>query len=123
MRSPGNLTSFVDWAADTFEISSADLAISHAPLHFDLSIFDVFCTLSRHGTVYLLDETMARFPGSIRAMLDEAKISVWYSVPTALVQLQERDALSGVRSLRLVLFAGGVVSTPVLRRLMAVLPG
>jgi acyl-coenzyme A synthetase/AMP-(fatty) acid ligase len=38
------------------------------------------------------------------------------------VQLQERDALSGVRSLRLVLFAGEVFPTPVLRRLMLSLP-
>src|SRR5262249_40778539 len=123
MLSHGNLMSFVDWAATTFEISSADRAVSHAPLNFDLSIFDVFCTLSRHGTVHLIDETMARFPGSIRALLEEARISVWYSVPTALVQLQERDALNGVRSLRLVLFAGEVFPTPVLRRLMASLPG
>ena len=123
MLSHGNLTSFVDWAANTFEISSADRTVSHAPLHFDLSIFDIFCTLSRHGTVHLIDETMARFPGTIRALLDAARISVWYSVPTALVQLQERDALRGVRSLRLVLFAGEVFPTPVLRRLMASLPG
>jgi amino acid adenylation domain-containing protein len=123
MLSHGNLMSFVDWAATTFGITSADRAVSHAPLNFDLSIFDIFCTLSRHGTVHLIDETMARFPGSIRALLDEARISVWYSVPTALVQLQERDALKGVRSLRLVLFAGEVFPTPVLRRLMASLPG
>jgi L-proline---[L-prolyl-carrier protein] ligase len=122
MLSHGNLMSFVDWAASTFDISSADRAISHAPLHFDLSILDIFCTLSRHGSVHLIDETMARFPGTIRALLDEARISVWYSVPTALVQLQERDALKGVRSLRLVLFAGEVFPTPVLRRLMTSLP-
>ena len=122
MLSHGNLMSFVEWAANTFAICSADRAISHAPLHFDLSIFDVFCTLSRHGSVHLIDETMARFPGTIRALLDEARITVWYSVPTALVQLQERDALRDVRSLRLVLFAGEVFPTPVLRRLMASLP-
>ena len=119
MLSHGNLESFVAWAADTFAVTSADRAASHAPLHFDLSIFDIFCTLSRHGSVHLIDETMAFFPGSIRALLDEARISVWYSVPTALVQLQERQALDGVRSLRLVLFAGEVFPTPVLRRLMS----
>lgn len=122
MLSHGNLMSFVSWAANAFEISSADHVVSHAPLHFDLSIFDIFCTLSRHGTVHLLDETTARFPGSVRALIDEARISVWYSVPTALVQLQERDALNGARSLRLVLFAGEVFPTPVLRRLMTSLP-
>src|SRR5215471_597526 len=117
-----NIASFVDWAADEFAVSSTDQAISHAPLHFDLSILDIFCTLSRRGTVHLLDETTARFPGAVRAFIEARKISVWYSVPTALVQLQEREALTGLRSLRLILFAGEVFPVPVLRRLMNSLP-
>src|SRR5215472_2892350 len=117
-----NIASFVDWAADEFEVSSTDQAISHAPLHFDLSILDIFCTLSRRGTVHLIDETTARFPGAVRAFIETRKISVWYSVPTALVQLQERDALTGLQSLRLILFAGEVFPVPVLRRLMNSLP-
>ena len=117
-----NMAAFVDWAAEKFEIASADQAVSHAPLHFDLSIFDIFCTLSRRGTVHLIDETTARFPGAVRAFIEARKISVWYSVPTALVQLQEREALTGLRSLRLILFAGEVFPVPVLRRLMNSVP-
>jgi len=83
---------------------------------------DIFCTLSRRGTVHLIDETTARFPGAVRAFIETRKISVWYSVPTALVQLQERDALTGLQSLRLILFAGEVFPVPVLRRLMNSLP-
>jgi amino acid adenylation domain-containing protein len=122
MLSHRNVMSFVDWAAKTFEVSSSDRVISHAPLYFDLSIFDIFCTLSRHGTIHVLDETTARFPGAVRALVESAEISVWYSVPTALVQLQEREALKDLRSLRLVLFAGEVFPVPILRRLMASLP-
>ena len=117
-----NVAAFVDWAAEKFELTSADQAVSHAPLHFDLSIFDIFCTLSRRGTVHLIDETTARFPGAVRAFIEARKISVWYSVPTALVQLQEREALTGLRSLRLILFAGEVFPVPVLRRLMNSVP-
>jgi amino acid adenylation domain-containing protein len=122
MLSHRNLASFVDWAAATFAVSSTDQAVSHAPLHFDLSIFDIFCTLSRHGTAHLLDETTARFPGAVRAFIEARQISIWYSVPTALAQLQERDALNGLPSLRLILFAGEVFPVPVLRRLMNSLP-
>lgn len=95
---------------------------NHAPLQFDLSIFDLFCGLSRHASVHLLDETAAWFPGQVRAYIDQVGITVWYSVPTALARLQERRALAGAASLRLVLFAGEVFPTPVLRRLMADLP-
>jgi amino acid adenylation domain-containing protein len=122
MLSHENLASFSGWAMDKFEVSSADQAISHAPLNFDLSIFDIFSTLRRHGTVHLLDETTARFPGAVRAFIEGRKISIWYSVPTALVRLQEREALTGLSSLRLILFAGEVFPVPVLKRLMNSLP-
>ncbi len=116
------MTSFVDWAADTFSVSSADRAISHAPFYFDLSVLDIFCTLNRHATLHLLDQTTTRFPGAIRAAIDKAGITMWYSVPTALAQLQARRALRGVQSLRLVLFAGEVFPVPILRQVMEDLP-
>ncbi len=123
MLSHQGMMNFVDWAADTFAVSAADRATSHAPFHFDLSVLDIFCTLNRHATLYLLDEAAARFPGAMRAVIDKAGITMWYSVPTALAQLQARRALLGVQSLRLVLFAGEVFPVPVLRQVMADLPG
>jgi len=117
-----NVMSFVDWAAQTFAISSADQVTSHAPLHFDLSTFDIFCTLSRHGTLHLIDEMTAKFAGAVRGLIEARKISVWYSVPTALMQLQERDALKGLTTLRLILFAGEVFPMAALRRVMTALP-
>ncbi len=122
MLSHTNIKSFVDWAADTFALSSADRVANHAPLHFDLSTFDIFATLSRHGTVHLIGETTAQFPGAIRTLIDSMRLTVWYSVPTALVRLEERHALKGVSSLRLILFAGEVFPMPALRRLMEELP-
>lgn len=122
MLSHANIASFVDWASRMFGIAASDRLASIAPFHFDLSIFDLFCGLARHATVHLLDEDSARFPGQVRAWLDAAGITVWYSVPTVLSRLQQRRALRGVGSLRLVLFAGEVFPVPVLRQLMADLP-
>ena len=56
MLSDQSMISFADWAADTFHISAADRVTSHAPFHFDLSVFDIFSTLRRHATLHLLDE-------------------------------------------------------------------
>jgi amino acid adenylation domain-containing protein len=122
MLTHANVASFVDWAADTFVISSSDRLANHAPLHFDLSIFDIFCGLTRHASVHLIDETIIGFPGAIRWLIGDAGITVWYSVPTALVRLQERAALKDLPSLRLILFAGEVFPVPSLRRLMADVP-
>ena len=122
MLSDQSMISFADWAADTFHISPADRVTSHAPFHFDLSVLDIFSTLRRHATLHLLDESVVRFPGAVRALLANAGITVWYSVPTALAQLQARRALNGLDTLRTVLFAGEVFPTPVLRAVMADLP-
>ncbi|MBV9859548.1 MAG: amino acid adenylation domain-containing protein [Alphaproteobacteria bacterium] len=122
MLSHANIASFVDWAAETFAIGPDDRLASNAPFHFDLSVFDLFCGLARHATVHLFDEDAARFPGQVRAWIDAACVTVWYSVPTALARLQQRRALRGAGSLRLVLFAGEVFPVPALRQLMADLP-
>ena len=117
-----NVANFVDWAADTFAITDSDRLASHAPLHFDLSVFDVLCGLTRGASVHLIDETTASFPGAIRGVIASAGITVWYSVPTALVRLQEREALKQLHTLRLILFAGEVFPVPSLRRLMTDVP-
>ena len=122
MLSHANVESFVAWGARTFAIRSSDRLINHAPLHFDLSIFDLFCGLGRGASVHLVDETTALFPGAVRNLVEAAGITVWYSAPTALARLQERAALKGLDSLRLILFAGEVFPTPILRRLMADAP-
>ncbi|HUN39738.1 MAG TPA: amino acid adenylation domain-containing protein [Acetobacteraceae bacterium] len=122
MLSHQNMISFVDWAAETFRVSAADRVTSHAPFNFDLSVFDIFATFRRHATLHLLDDSVVRFPGAIREVLASAGITIWYSVPTALAQLQERRAWKGLDALRTVLFAGEVFPTPVLRSVMADLP-
>jgi amino acid adenylation domain-containing protein len=122
MLTKKNLESFVDWAATTFEIGETDRLASHAPLYFDLSIFDIFCGLTRRASVYLIDEEVGRFPGAIRSVIEKAQLTVWYSVPTALVHLQRRQALKGLQSLRHILFAGEVFPVPALRQLVAQLP-
>ena len=123
MLTGANLCSFVDWAVSTFDVSARDRLANHAPLHFDLSTFDIFGALARHASVHLIDESAAWFPGRLRELIEAKGLTIWYSVPTALVRLQERRALAGLRSLRLMLFAGEVFPMPVLRRLMADLPG
>ena len=122
MLSHDGMASFVDWATETFELSAEDRTTSHAPFHFDLSVFDIFATFNRHATLYLLDDVAIRLPGAMRALIDKARITIWYSVPTALAQLQARRALLGLESLRLVLFAGEVFPVPLLREVMADLP-
>jgi amino acid adenylation domain-containing protein len=124
MLSHRNALAFVDWAADLVGLSAQDRVASVAPFHFDLSVFDLWASLSRGAAVAVVDEAAV---ASGRRMLDrihERSITVWYSVPSALVLMLEGGGLAerGAPSLRAVLFAGEPFPLKHLRRVMAALP-
>jgi acyl-coenzyme A synthetase/AMP-(fatty) acid ligase len=64
-------------------------------------------------------------PASLSALLEAERVTVWYSVPTALVQLSLRGELASrdLRALRWVLFAGETFPGKHLHRVLAQLPG
>ena len=67
---------------------------------------------------------MMRMPASLSAHLEQEQVTVWYSVPAALVQLSLRGDLESrdLRALRWVLFAGETFPTRHLRRIRQQLP-
>ena len=119
-----NALTFVDWCAATFRITAEDRLSNHAPLHFDLSVFDVYNTLAVGATVSMIHEEVAVFPQRLAAMIEEHEITVWYSVPSALVYLLLHGDLAArnLERLRLALFAGEVFPMKYLRQLADLLP-
>lgn len=110
---------FVDWSHERFGMSPADVVSSHAPLHFDLSIFDIFTTIKAGGTVVMLPEWLSTFPGRMAEFIRRERISVWYSVPSALTLMLLRGnfAQQEYPDLRVVLFAGEVFPVKYLREI------
>lgn len=123
MLSHRNGRAFVDWAAAEFELGCEDRLSSHAPLHFDLSVFDVFAAASAGAAVVLVPPAASLFPIELARFIEREQISVWYSVPSILTLLAERGGLEigGLQRLRTVLFAGEVFPTKYLARLMGLL--
>jgi amino acid adenylation domain-containing protein len=124
MLSHANALAFVEWAADAIALGPSDRVASVAPFHFDLSVFDLWASLARGATIVIVDETTVV---SGRRMLDRihaCAISVWYSVPSALVLMLEAGDLAerGADSLRVVFFAGEVFPIKHLQRVMSALP-
>jgi acyl-CoA synthetase (AMP-forming)/AMP-acid ligase II len=115
---------FIDWATACFALQPTDRVANHAPLHFDLSIFDLFATIKSGGTVILVPPLIALFPRQLAQFIVEQHITVWYSAPSALIQLALHGELSrfAYKALRLVLFAGEVFPIKHLRTLMTLLP-
>ncbi len=124
MHSHGSGLAFVTWAAGTFGLTSRDRLSSHAPLHFDLSIFDLFAAVSVGAAIVPIPRQATMFPASLARLIAAERITVWYSVPSALSMVVLRGGLAqgDLPALRAVLFAGEVFPPRYLAELASRLP-
>jgi amino acid adenylation domain-containing protein len=125
MLSHANALSFLDWCEQALgPWADDDRYASHAPLHFDLSVFDLFASCRQASTLLLIGERLGKDPVQLGDFLAERRISVWYSAPSILALLTEHGGLErpGFPAPRLVLFAGEVFPIGPLRRLRSAWP-
>lgn len=124
MLSHRNAVSFVDWCSEVFKPDGTDRFSSHAPLHFDLSILDLYVSIKHGATLVLVSEEIGKEPLRLAPLIAEHRISVWYSAPSILSLLAQYGNLErqDYSALRLVLFAGEVFPVKHLRALKALLP-
>ena len=124
MLSHQNALTFVEWCAEKFKVRAEDRLSNHAPLHFDLSVFDVYNAMEAGATVYLVTEDLALFPTTLANFIEQQQITIWYSVPSALMLLLLHANMKAEKlpHLRTILFAGEVFPMKYLRQLAELLP-
>lgn len=124
MHTHRSALTFAEWAAETYRLRQDDVLSNHAPFHFDLSTFDFFAAARVGATTVIIPEAFTKFPVNMARLIQNQRITVWYSVPFALIQLLMRGAIENhdLTSLRWVLFAGEPFPTKHLRALMAEIP-
>jgi amino acid adenylation domain-containing protein len=124
MLSHENGLSYVDWCSDVFHPAADDRFSSHAPLHFDLSILDVFVPLKHGATLVLVDHDAGKDPVRLARLIADTRLTVWYSAPSILSLMAQHGELSSLdySALRLVLFAGEVFPIKHLRSLKKQVP-
>lgn len=116
--------SFANWATETYGLERDDRLSNHAPLHFDLSTFDIFAGHIAGAATVVIPEGITKFPTSMAKLIEDERITVWYSVPFALIQMLLRADLPSrdLSALRWVLFAGEPFPTKHLRSIMNQIP-
>lgn len=119
-----NIAAFADWAGAFFALAEEDRVTAHAPLHFDLSLFDVWTTLAHGACVFLVPQGIGFMGVDLVRFVTRNAITVWQSVPSVL-KLMFRHFEAGdpaLDSLRLVFFAGEPFPPATLRELRGKLP-
>ncbi|MEM7065587.1 MAG: amino acid adenylation domain-containing protein [Cyanobacteria bacterium P01_B01_bin.77] len=111
-------------AAHTYGLTHADRLGNHSPLHFDMSTLDYFSGPLVGATTVIIPEAYTKMPASLSQLAQDEALTIWYSVPFALIQLLLRGVLEEreLSSLRWVLFGGEPYPAKYMYGLMERLP-
>ncbi len=107
-----------------YDVQSSDRFGNHAPLHFDISTFDYFGAPLCGATTIIIPEPYMILPASLSELMEKERLTLWFSVPHALIQLLIYGSLEkrDLGSLRWVIFGGEPFPPKHLRALMAQWP-
>jgi amino acid adenylation domain-containing protein len=103
-----NARSFVDWAVEELGAHAGDRFGNHAQFSFDLSVLDLYAAFSVGAAVVLFPGDLGYDPVRLTELLHAERITIWYSVPSALMLMLGGSLLThpAPPMLRTVIFAG-----------------
>ncbi len=120
-----NALAFVTWAIAEIGAEASDVFANHALFGFDLSVLDLYGAFAVAASVELVPGGLGRSPRALVDLVRSAGITVWYSVPSALILMLREGGLDEAPApshLRAILFAGEPFPIDHVRRLRAWTP-
>ena len=119
-----NVLHFVEWAVGYFGTNAEDRVSGHPPLHFDLSTFDIYATLSVGAELHLVPAELNLLPNKISDFIRKHELTQWFSVPSVLNYMAKMDVVApnDFPTLKRLMWCGEVFPTPGLRYWMQRLP-
>jgi acyl-coenzyme A synthetase/AMP-(fatty) acid ligase len=104
--------SFLEWATAEYSLTREDRLSNHSSHHTCFATFDYYAAARAGATTVILTPAVMMMPSSLAALLENERVTVWYSVPTALVQLSLRGCSSPARHSRTSTSAASCGSCP-----------
>ncbi len=92
-----------------FGLMPEDRVLGLSALNFDLSVYDIFATLSQGAALVIPPEMEVPDPSAWTGLLRDKKVTVWNSVPALLqitLEYLRGEAASSLASLRLAMLSG-----------------
>jgi amino acid adenylation domain-containing protein len=119
-----SVLAFVAWAVAHYGIAADERLSQHAPLHFDLSTFDLFGAFAAGAELHLVPPRLSLLPHLLADFIRSSELTQWFSVPAVLTQLASFGVVrpGDFPALRRLLWCGEVFPTPSLIHWMQRLP-
>ena len=115
---------FVRWAVHAVGVQENDVLSQHASPSFDLSVFDFFGAAMASARLALVPDSTFGRVASLCRFIVATGVTVWYSVPSALLRASGAESLALLQgsALRQLIFAGEEIPVGPLRVLWRNLP-
>lgn len=119
-----NVIPFIKWAVGYFGTKAGDRVSAHPPLHFDLSTYDIYGTLSSGAELHIVPTELNLVPAKLADFIRDSKLTQWFSVPSVLNFMAKADVVKqgDFPALERLLWCGEVFPTPPLIYWMQRLP-
>jgi D-alanine--poly(phosphoribitol) ligase subunit 1 len=103
-----NIINYIEWAIECFSIDAKDSILSTAPFHFDMSTFDIHCSMRTGATLCVAPDEYMLFPIKIFGFIKEENITIWKAVSSLLMYSARAGLLKKytLPSLHKILFGG-----------------
>lgn len=106
-----SIIDYIEWAIETFDISSKETIGNQAPFYFDNSTLDIYLAMFTGASLYIIPKMNFSFPVKLIEYVNNNNINMIFWVPSVFISVANADILSRVpcTSLKKILFAGEVM--------------
>src|SRR5215831_11683746 len=84
---------FINWATSYFNFTCQDRISGHPPLHFDLSVFDIFGAFAAGAELHLVPSSLNLSAPSMAEFIRTSDLTQWFSVPSVLNYMAKFDTV------------------------------
>ncbi|MGA7732188.1 MAG: amino acid adenylation domain-containing protein [Chloroflexia bacterium] len=106
----------VEWAKETYTQEESSRVLASTSINFDLSVFELFVTLSRGGTVVLVENAL-----HLPSLAPSEEVTLVNTVPSAMAELLRTHAVPA--TVRVVNLAGEPLQRTLVQQLYRQVPG
>lgn len=119
-----SIIDYIDWAIDTFPFDENSIIGNQAPFYFDNSVLDIYVTIAKGSKLLIIPSKTFVFPAEVVSLICTKQVTHLFWVPTVMATLMKFDSLKNYAGdLKVVLFAGEAMPTPVFNYWFEKIPG
>ncbi|MCE2612453.1 amino acid adenylation domain-containing protein [Flavobacteriaceae bacterium D16] len=106
-----SIIDYINWVADTFDITENERIGNQTPFIFDMSTLDIYLMIFKGATLYLIPEQKFIFPATLLDYINENKINFLFWVPSVYVNIANLRLLDSIKIplVKKVLYGGEVM--------------